>query len=417
MIFFNSGPHKNCQVITVRSLYGKWKFPIFVAFDQAVTTEIYNEILYALGSIGIRVMLSVCDQGPRNQGLARALGITPSKPFITHPFNPDWSVFWAYDFIHLFKSLRNHILDKTVDFGDGIQASKKDLEDLFRIFKTEVSLGSHLNDKMLSCSGTERQNVSLAYKLMHQDTANLIRQFFPEKQDQAPAKEIHRDSKDSEDSDDNDTTISAAAIAGNQRMTRRQAARKAWFDDCCDSDDNDTTMNTAHSAAAGNQRMTRQAARKAKFDDYFDDCFDSDGSDTTMNTVGDKTNDDSEITAEAAGKQLNVAGKHELADLFELLHKGFKLLSSYELNNADPFRCAIGKHYDIQKPVLVKIKETIEKIRFIKPVKVKPLKTKPAPKPKKQTRKTRKNTKAKVTKAKTTKKSKGKFLLLLHTPI
>mgnify|MGYP001230665192 CR=1 FL=1 len=42
----NLGPHKNCQVITVRSLYGNWKFPIFIAFDQAVTKEIYNQILY-----------------------------------------------------------------------------------------------------------------------------------------------------------------------------------------------------------------------------------------------------------------------------------------------------------------------------------------------------------------------------------
>ena len=76
-------------------------------------------------------MISVCDQGPRNMGLAKELGISPDKTWITHPFNADWNVYWAYDFIHLFKSLRNNMLDKILDFGNGVQVSKKDYEDLF----------------------------------------------------------------------------------------------------------------------------------------------------------------------------------------------------------------------------------------------------------------------------------------------
>ena len=60
----------------MRSLYGDWKLPIFVAFDQAVTPQIYNQILFELGAIGIRVTISVCDQGPRNEGLAKELGIS-----------------------------------------------------------------------------------------------------------------------------------------------------------------------------------------------------------------------------------------------------------------------------------------------------------------------------------------------------
>ena len=274
------------------------------------------------------------------------------------------------------------MLDKILDFGNGVQVSKKDYEDLFRLFKTEVSSGGHLNDKMLSCSGTERQNVALAYKFLHQDTANLIRQFFPvsatatadtddgEKQDQAPVKEIRCDSKES----------------------------------------------------APAKRMTRRAVKPEGFKN-FDDYFDSNGNDTTMNTIGEKANEDSEITAvndaEDVGKQLNVVGKQKLADFMELMHKGFKLMSSYELYNPDPFRCAIGKHYDIQLPVLLEIKKMIKEIRFHAPVKVTPLKTKPKkPTPKRQTTKAAKTTKAKSTRKVTKKKKspkKGKCLVFLHT--
>ena len=216
----------------IRSLYGSWKLPIYLDFDQAVTPDIYNQILYELGAIGIRVCLSVCDQGPRNESLAKALGITPSKTWIKHPFNPDWDVYFSYDFVHLFKSFRNNTMDKTLVFEDGTKVSKQDFEDLLKICKTEISSGSHLNDKMLNCAGTERQSVSLAVKLLSEDTAKLFRKYFP-----------------------------------------------------------------------------------------------------------------------------NDSGKQQLADLIELMHRGFKLMSSYELENPDPFRCAIGKHYDIQLPVLLEIKK------------------------------------------------------------
>ena len=280
----------------VRSLYGNWKFPIYVAFDQAVTPDIYNEILYELGANGIRVMISVCDQGPRNEALAKALGITPSKYWIKHPYNSAWDVFFSYDFIHLFKSFRNHTLDKILVFGDGTEVSKNDFEDLLRICMSEISSGSHLNDKMLSCTGTERQNVSMAVKLLSEDTAHLFRQYFPD-----------------------------------------------------------------------------------------------DGA------------------------------KQMLADFIQLMHRGFKLFSSYELDNPDPFRCAIGLHYNTQLPILLEIKKMIGEIRFIpRPGKVKPSKVKPKAVSKSKGNRSTRKTKATSTQVKVKgsksaaakKSSKGKCLVL-----
>ena len=62
-----------------------------MAFDQAMTEEICNQILLELGTIGKRIMILVCDQGHCNVKNAKELGISPYKTWITHPFNTDWN--------------------------------------------------------------------------------------------------------------------------------------------------------------------------------------------------------------------------------------------------------------------------------------------------------------------------------------
>ena len=70
-------------------------------------------------------MVLVCDQDTSNMGLAKKLGISPDKTWNIHPFNADWNVYSAYDFIHLFKILRNNMLDKILDFGNGLRVQKR----------------------------------------------------------------------------------------------------------------------------------------------------------------------------------------------------------------------------------------------------------------------------------------------------
>ena len=158
-------------------MFGDWKFPIFIDFDTAVTLQTYNEILFGTAAAGVRLMISVSDQGPRNESVGKSLGITTTHHWSTHPFNSAWKVYYTYDFIHEYKNQRNNILDFKMRIYD-TEVSKKDFEDLFKVCKGEFNDGQHLTNKMLNCRGPERQNVGLACNLLSEKTANLFRKHF-----------------------------------------------------------------------------------------------------------------------------------------------------------------------------------------------------------------------------------------------
>ena len=120
------GPHRTAQVIMVRSLTSDWKYPIYVAFDSPVTPEIYKEIIMELEQIEYHVLMSACDQGSKNEGLAKRLGVTKDKFWIQNPADPSRIVLWSHDFVHTFKNDRNHSLDQTKMLADGRCFSKQD---------------------------------------------------------------------------------------------------------------------------------------------------------------------------------------------------------------------------------------------------------------------------------------------------
>ena len=125
-VTFISGPHRSAQVIMVRSLTSSWKYPIYVAFDSPVTVEMYKEIIMELEQIGYHVLISACDQGSKNEGLAKQLGITKDKFWIQNPADPSRIVLWSHDFVHVFKNDRNHTFDQTKMLPDGRCFSKQD---------------------------------------------------------------------------------------------------------------------------------------------------------------------------------------------------------------------------------------------------------------------------------------------------
>ena len=163
----------------VRSLTHDWEYPILLEFDKALSTSTYNEIIYALESIGIHILLSVSDQGPRNEALIRDLGITVDEPWSPNPFDPSRKVFFSFDFNHIFKNQRNAILDNITILEDGKTFSKKDLQELFDYVKTNgLSPGAFLKEIMITCNGSDRQTVGFAYNLMSKRTAALLLEYF-----------------------------------------------------------------------------------------------------------------------------------------------------------------------------------------------------------------------------------------------
>ena len=100
------GPHSQANQVMARSIGGDWKVPIYTLFDVDVTKATLTEIICALEEIGIHVLLIVCDQGGKNLGLPKELGITTENVSFPNPYDQSRVVFFAYDFVHTMKNLR-----------------------------------------------------------------------------------------------------------------------------------------------------------------------------------------------------------------------------------------------------------------------------------------------------------------------
>ena len=173
------GPHKYVQEILVRSLYGDWQYPVYIDYDMALTKEHYNQCILHLEGIKIKVLLSACDQGPRNVGLAKALGVSKTNVRVPNPYDSSRFVLFSYDFVHIFKNIRNHLLDDFFKL-DGVTMDKTEFEDLLK----EVNFASlrmvKLKPLHINCQQSDRQNVALAVQLLSNSVSVLLKEFFPE---------------------------------------------------------------------------------------------------------------------------------------------------------------------------------------------------------------------------------------------
>ena len=71
------GPTQNVQVMLVSGLIGsKFKCPYFLDFDYNVTPEHYHYTVKDLYDIECKVIISSCDQHPKNAGLRQKLGVS-----------------------------------------------------------------------------------------------------------------------------------------------------------------------------------------------------------------------------------------------------------------------------------------------------------------------------------------------------
>ena len=60
----------------------------------------------------------MCDQGGKNQSLAKILKITEDNLEFPDPFDESRTIIFSYDFNHGAKNLRNHTLDDKGTFVD-----------------------------------------------------------------------------------------------------------------------------------------------------------------------------------------------------------------------------------------------------------------------------------------------------------
>ena len=177
------GPHEFALLLNIRSIISSWK-PIsyFTAFDLDPSKDWYNEIISNLYDIKIMAIHSVCDQGPKNRGMCNAekLNITSDAPYIKHPRDSSFKVYWTFDPIHLLKSAVNHLRDDLCQLPSGTIFSIADFQELLDIRgSAEICIGSHLTQQQLSAKGQERQEVGPAFKLLSHPTADTNDYFYP----------------------------------------------------------------------------------------------------------------------------------------------------------------------------------------------------------------------------------------------
>jgi hypothetical protein len=154
------------QTVIVRGVASAWKFPVYMDFDTALLQTVMLEIIVTLECLGLQVLISTCDQGPKNVGLCSELGVSVENVFFENPYDSSRMVIFTYDFVHAFKNVRNHFLDDVVVFDDGAIIFKLDFEELLAKVNSEISCGFKLSPHHLNCQQSDRQNVRLACQLL-----------------------------------------------------------------------------------------------------------------------------------------------------------------------------------------------------------------------------------------------------------
>lgn len=186
------GPYKEMQVVMARGLFGHWKQPIYVAFDQPMTQDLINTITSKLHGIGFEVVGCVHDMGGGNVGVHRAADLdyesgTTSMP---HPIT-GMPIFFFADAPHMLKLCRNWLIDGGFVYK-GIRVTKRYLEELTKLGSTLQEPGTtnlqpnkvefnnlyKLTEKHVNAKGAERQNVRKAAQLMSRTNAVTVRRHY-----------------------------------------------------------------------------------------------------------------------------------------------------------------------------------------------------------------------------------------------
>ena len=165
----------------IRGLVEDYQFPIFFGFDIAVRKELFDQTVIMIENVGGKCLASTSDQGGDNIGLKNELGITEDNVTYPNPAHPSRPIYFLFDFVHIYKNLRNNMLDHTMILPDKTRI--KALVHFRQLFNhcrgNEISEASYLKTIMLDCKKSDRQTVKFATNLLCNKTASLFRKYFP----------------------------------------------------------------------------------------------------------------------------------------------------------------------------------------------------------------------------------------------
>ena len=91
------GPFKHLQVFLVCGIFKSWKLPMYYAFNQPATKQIFLEVVRAVEDAGGRVVSAVNDMGSGNLALWKSLGIGhDAAASITNPTDSTRYATWCH---------------------------------------------------------------------------------------------------------------------------------------------------------------------------------------------------------------------------------------------------------------------------------------------------------------------------------
>lgn len=168
------GPYSQMQVVMARSLFGKWKQPVYIDFDQKMAPTILTDIIEELHKIKFTVVACVSDCGDGNVGLWKKLGISIDHTYFEHPITKENVYMFVHD-PHTLKLVRNWLLGTGFILKDGTIINKEPLKKLLEITDSEVNVCLKVSEKHIDCEKTKGQNVQLAAELLSHTTATTLK--------------------------------------------------------------------------------------------------------------------------------------------------------------------------------------------------------------------------------------------------
>ncbi|KAF0297803.1 Transposable element P transposase [Amphibalanus amphitrite] len=177
------GPNAYMQQVIVRSLFGKWRLPLYYDFDAPMTKDLLEELIIMVEAGGGNVVAAVSDLGGSNRGLWTELEIDcDGATHLPNPVDPSRKIWVFADTPHLLKLLRNHVLDDGITLPNGGLVDKELLAQVLAIDEgRDYRILPKLNvDTHLEVHGQARQKVRPAAQLLSRSTAKAIERFIPQ---------------------------------------------------------------------------------------------------------------------------------------------------------------------------------------------------------------------------------------------
>ena len=172
----HGGPKFLAKIIPVSKVSGKFQF------------DLVKKVVKTVNNAGGETIAIICDDNKVNQKFFKLVKTENAKPWITTE-SDDFpaGIFLLFDFVHLFKSIRNNFYtEKTREIsykhGDMEHPETAKWSDLVNLFKLDqhsehsVKYAHKLTEIAISPKPIERQNVATMLKVFCEETVAALRQ-------------------------------------------------------------------------------------------------------------------------------------------------------------------------------------------------------------------------------------------------